>query len=100
MLFFMGTIALLAAFGDLRMIRGGALDGPRRLARHLWRMCFGLFIAAGSFLLGQMKFIPEPVRIVPLLFAVAVSPLVLLLYWMWRVRLRRNLRGMLTAQRA
>jgi hypothetical protein len=23
-------------------------------------MCFGLFVATGSFFLGQMKFIPEP----------------------------------------
>jgi hypothetical protein len=59
-----GTVMLLAAIGDLRAIRAGGLRGSRRLARHLWRMCFGLFIATGSFFLGQMKFIPEPVRIV------------------------------------
>jgi hypothetical protein len=61
-------------------------------------MSFGLFIASGSFLLGQMKFIPEPIRVVPLIFALAVSPLVLLLYWMWRVRLKQNLRGLMTAK--
>lgn len=98
MMFFMGTIVSLAAIGDARMIRVGRLQGTRRLARHLWRMCFGLFIASGSFLLGQMKFIPEPIRIVPLIFGLAVSPLVILLYWMWRVRLKRNLRGMMTAK--
>lgn len=97
MTFFMGTIVLLAAIGDVRMIRAGGIQGSRRLARHLWRMCFGLFIASGSFFLGQMKFIPEPVRIVPVIVALAVSPLVLLLYWMWRVRLKQNLRGMMTA---
>jgi len=68
------------------------------VARHLWRMCFSLYIASGSFFLGQMKFIPEPARNLPLLFVLAFSPLVLLLYWMWRVRLRRNLRGMMTAK--
>ena len=97
MLFFMGTIILLAAIGDVRVIRDGGIQGARRLARHLWRMCFGLFIASGSFFLGQMKVIPEPIRIVPLLVVLAISPLVVLLYWMWRVRLRRNLRGMMTA---
>ena len=60
-------------------------------------MCFGLFIASGSFLIGQMKFIPEPIRIVPLIVVLAISPLVMLLYWMWRVRLKQNLRGMMTA---
>jgi hypothetical protein len=98
MMFFMATIVLLAAIGDARMIRAGGVQGSRRLARHLWRMSFGLFIASGSFLLGQMKFIPEPIRNVPLIFILAVSPLVMLLYWMWRVRLKRNLRGMVTVK--
>ena len=94
MMFFMSTITLLAAVGDLRMLRAGGIQGTRRVARHLWRMCFGLFIASGSFFLGQMKFIPEPIRIVPLIMLLAVTPLVVLLYWMWRVRLRQNLRGL------
>ena len=98
MMFFMGTIVLLAAIGDVRMIRAGRIQGARRLARHLWRMSFGLFIASGSFLLGQMKFIPEPIRFVPVIVVLAVSPLVMLLYWMWRVRLKRNLSGMMTAK--
>ena len=98
MMFFMGTIVLLAAIGDVRMIRAGRIQGARRLARHLWRMSFGLFIASGSFFLGQMKFIPEPIRFVPVIVVLAVSPLVMLLYWMWRVRLKRNLSGMMTAK--
>jgi hypothetical protein len=98
MMFFMATILLLAAVGDARMIRAGGIQGTRRLARHLWRMCFGLFIASGSFFLGQMKFIPEPVRFVPLLVVLGVGPLVVLLYWMWRVRIKQNLRGTTTAK--
>lgn len=98
MILFMATIVLLAAIGDARMVRAGGIQGPRRLARHLWRMTFGLFIASGSFFLGQMKFIPEPIRILPLLIVLGISPLVVLLYWMWRVRLKQNLRGMMTAK--
>lgn len=100
MMFFMATIILLAAIGDLRMIRAGGIQGTRRVARHLWRMSFGLYIASGSFFIGQMQFIPEPIRIFPLLLAVGVSPLVVLLYWMWRVRLKQNLRGMMTRKPA
>jgi uncharacterized membrane protein len=88
-----GTVILFAAIGDLRAIRAGGLQGSRRLARHLWRMCFGLFIATGSFFLGQMKFIPEPVRFVPLLLALAFAPILFLFYWMWRVRVRGRLSG-------
>jgi len=88
-----GTVMLLAAIGDLRSIRAGGLRGTRRLARHLWRMCFGLFVATGSFFLGQMKFVPEPVRIVPLLLVLAFAPILFLFYWMWRVRVRGRLTG-------
>ena len=88
-----GTVILLAAFGDLRAIREGGLQGSRRLARHLWRMCFALFVATGSFFLGQMKFIPEPVRILPLILVLAFAPIPFLLYWMWRVRVRGRLSG-------
>ena len=98
MSFFLATVLLLAAIGDARMLRDGGIQGTRRLARHLWRMSFGLFIASGSFFIGQMKFIPEQIRSVPLVFGLGVSPLVILLYWMWRVRLKRNLRGLMTAK--
>ena len=100
MLFFMGTVLLLAAIGDLRMIWAGGIQGTRRLARHLWRMCFGLFIASGSFVaqLVMMKFMPAWMRSVPVIVALGAAPLVVLLYWMWRVRLRQNLRGLMTAK--
>ncbi len=95
MIFFIATICLLAAFGDLRMIREGGPRGTRRLTRHLWRMCFGLFIATGSFFLGQMQFVPAPMRVVPLLLVLAIAPLVLLLYWVGRVRLRGRVTGLI-----
>ena len=57
-------------------------------------MCFGLFVATGSFFLGQMQFIPEPVRIVPLLLVLAFAPILFLGYWMWRVRVRSRMSGM------
>lgn len=85
MMFIFGTVALLGALGDIRMIRAGGLQSAQRIARHLWRMCFSLFIASGSFFLGQAKVIPKPIRIFPLLAIPALLPLVLLLYWMVRV---------------
>jgi len=93
MIFFVGSIALLAAIGDWRLLLAGSITGARRIARHLWRMCFGLFIASGSFFFGQTKFLPKPLRIAPLLGALGVAPLIVLLYWMWRVRVRKRLQG-------
>lgn len=98
MVFFMSTIILLAAFGDARMIRAGGVRGTRRVARHLWRMCFGLFIATGSFVaqLVRMTFIPHWMRSLPVILFLSAGPLVVLVYWMWRVRLRQNIRGIMT----
>ena len=42
----LASVPLLAAVGDLRIVRSGMPRGGARLARHLWRMCFALFIAA------------------------------------------------------
>jgi uncharacterized membrane protein len=86
MMFLFGGVALLGALGDVRMILADGLQGAQRIARHLWRMCFSLFIASGSFFLGQAKVIPKPIRIVPLLAVPAMLPLVLLFYWLVRVR--------------
>ena len=86
MMFLFGTVATLGVLGDVRMMRAGGLQGAKRIARHLWRMCFSLFIASGSFFLGQAKVIPKPIRILPVLFFLALLPLVLLLYWLVRVR--------------
>jgi hypothetical protein len=91
MILFLGTVALLAGVGDLRLIRAGEIRGTKRIARHLWRMCFGLFVASGSFFLGQMRFFPRAVRIPWLLAIPALAPLVILVYWMWRVRIRGRL---------
>ena len=95
---FLSSVVLLAALGDARMIYDGGIQGARRLARHLWRMCFGLFIATGSFIaqLVRMTFMPDWTRSVPVILALAAGPLIVLLYWMWRVRLRQNLRGLRT----
>jgi uncharacterized membrane protein len=94
--FVFGVIALLASVGDFRVIRSGgvrAIRGTPRLARHLWRMCTALLIAAFSFFLGQAKVFPKPIRIFPLLVIPPLVVLVALLYWLWRVRVRRALRG-------
>ena len=93
-----GVVGLLAAAGDLRMMRSGPLQGARRLARHLWRMCFALFIAALSFFIGQAKVIPEPYRNRGLLALPVLAVLVTMLYWLWRVRRKRALRSMVAVR--
>ncbi|MDQ3819394.1 MAG: hypothetical protein M3362_17190, partial [Acidobacteriota bacterium] len=85
MLFFLGSVALLAAAGDIRMLLRGGVFGTKRIVRHLWRMCFALFIATGSFFIGQQKNFPLWLRGAKLLFILGVLPLLLLIYWLFRV---------------
>lgn len=85
--FFMGSVMLLAAAGDIRMLMRGGLFGTQRIVRHLWRMCYGWFIATGSFFIGQAnRVFPAFVRESHVLFIPAILPLVLLIFWVVRVR--------------
>ena len=83
--FFMGSVMLLAAAGDIRMLVRGGVFGAKRIVRHLWRMCFGLFVATGSFFLGQQQVFPAWLRGSPALFVPALLPLALLIFWLFRV---------------
>ena len=85
--FMFGAVALLAALGDIRMMRAGGLQGSRRIARHLWRMCFALFIAAASLFLGQPQVFPGALRRSGLLPIPVLLVLLLMFYWMARLRL-------------
>jgi hypothetical protein len=83
--FVLGSIATLAAGLDLRMILRGGISGAPRIARHLWRMCFALFFATGSFFLGQQKVMPVFMHGSPILIALGIAPLLLMIYWLRRV---------------
>jgi uncharacterized membrane protein len=88
--FIWGSVALLSAAGDVRMLaRGGVFFGSQRIVRHLWRMCLGLFIATGSFFLGQQKVFPASLRGLKVWFVPAFLPLLLLIFWLFRVWLTK-----------
>ena len=87
-LFLFGMVGLGGGKSDLKVIRNGGLGGTARLRRHLWRMCLSLFIATGSFFLGQAQVFPAPVRDSGLLAVPVFAVLAAMLYWLWRVRAR------------
>ena len=87
--FVFAIIAALAAVLDLRMIRRGGVAGTPRLTRHLWRMCTGLFVAVGSFVLGQPQVFPVGIRNSGLLVVPPVLVVLALGYWLLRVPLLR-----------
>jgi len=86
MYFFLGSIALLAAAGDVRMLIRGGISGTQRLVRHLWRMCFALFIASGSIFIARPHLFPALFRKTGLLFLLGIGPLLLMIFWLVRVR--------------
>jgi hypothetical protein len=84
--FFFGTLALLCAAGDVRRLVWGPFSQTQRLVRHLWRMCFGWFIATVSFFLGQQRIFPAWLRHSHIQVALAFLPLLFLVFWFVRVR--------------
>jgi hypothetical protein len=84
--FFMGSVAVLAIAGDVRMLVRGGISGTPRIARHLWRMCFALFIAAASIFLARQQLFPELLRKIGALVFLSVLPLLLMIFWLLRIR--------------
>lgn len=86
---FNATLLLLGGIGDVVFLLRRTLTGPQRLVRHLWRMCFALFLATGSFFLGQQDAMPMAARGSPVLVALAFAPFAFLAFWVFRVRFAR-----------
>jgi uncharacterized membrane protein len=87
------AVTTIAAFGDLKLVLRGGISGAQRIARHVWRSCFGLFVSSGSLFLGQMQVFPVWLRHTPVLYVLALAPLPFLVFWMLRVRLSKQWRG-------
>ena len=84
--FIFGFIALLATVGDIRMLVRKGIAGTQRLARHLWRMCFALFIAAASIFLARQQLFPALLQRTGVLVFLSILPLLLMIFWLVRVR--------------
>jgi hypothetical protein len=91
--FFLGSVAVLAATGDVRMLVRRGISGTQRIARHLWRMCFALFIAAASIFLARQQIFPALLRKTGALFFLSFLPLMLMIFWLIRVRFTNAYNG-------
>lgn len=78
-------IAGLAALLDLIVILRGRIASVHRIARHLWRMCAALAIAAAAFFLGQPDYFPPSVRGTLVVFVPPLAALGLMVFWLLRV---------------
>lgn len=78
-------VAAACALADLSVILRRGIAGRQRIARHLWRMCLGFFVAVGSFFPGQLPFFPEWVQNIEpfiLLFVPVFSVIGVMLVWL------------------
>ena len=91
--YIVGSFATFAAALDLKVILRGGISGVPRIARHLWRMCTALFFATGSFFIGQQKVMPAFMHGSPILFALGLAPLVVMIFWLIRVRFAKQFRS-------
>lgn len=96
-LYGISTAMALAAASDLSAVLRRGLVGAQRIARHLWRMCFGLFIAVGSFAAQGARVLPPDTRLPLLLVSVALI-LGAMFYWLVRVLLTRWVEKTVIAQ--
>lgn len=85
---FLGSIAVLSAMGDIRLLVRGGISGTQRIARHLWRMCFAFFIAAGSIFLARQHLFPTILRKTGTLYLLTFMPLILMVFWLIRIRFK------------
>jgi hypothetical protein len=83
--YFFAVVTAIAAALDLKMIINRGVAGSQRIVRHLWRMCFPMFMATAAFFLGQAKLLPEPIRKIEYLAIPVVIVLLSMLYWIIRV---------------
>lgn len=89
-------IVAMAAIGDARLVWTGGTTGARRIGRHLWRMCLGFTLAVGSaFTTGLPRLLPKTVDLPIIVFFIPqLSSLVLMIFWMIRVRFTSWYKGL------
>jgi uncharacterized membrane protein len=86
--FVFGGVALIGAMLDARMLLANGINGKHRIARHLWRMCFAMYMATSAFFLGQAKLFPDILRNGWLLSVPVVLVVLSMLYWLTRTLFR------------
>ncbi len=88
--FVFGSIALLFAASDVRMLVRGGVAGAQRVKRHLWRMSLAFLFALASGYPGQLRLFPKAWRDTNLLFVPHVLVAGAMVWWMVRISRRKR----------
>lgn len=87
--FVFGSIALLFAVADMRMILRGGVAGAQRIARHLWRMSLALLFTLASGYPGQARLFPQAWRESGLMYVPHILVAGSMIFWMVRTLRKR-----------
>lgn len=78
--YFFAFVATIAALFDIRqMVK--KISNLQLLVRHVWRMCFAMFIAYASFFIGQRDVFPEQIQQSILLSVPVIVVVLMMFYW-------------------
>jgi uncharacterized membrane protein len=91
--FVFGSFALVAAALDFRMLLRNGVAGAHRIARHLWRMCFGLLITSLSFFQGTRIDFPQALRRTHVLLVPTLIVAIAIIFWLCRVFFAKAYKG-------
>jgi hypothetical protein len=95
--FFLAGIAGVAAVNDFGILLRKHLSDKHRIAQHLWRMCIGFFIAAGSAFTGPGAGIfPDALRDSGILSLPELAIILLMLFWLLRILFGKERRAAVT----
>ncbi len=89
----LAAVAALLGLLDLKVIFAGSVTQVSRTLRHLWRMCLGLFVATGSFFIGQQGDMPAFMQGSPILLLLGFAPLLAIIAWLFAVPRHRRREG-------
>ncbi len=81
----------LAALFDLKLIIQRGITGTPRISRHVWRMGLALWVAVGSFFLGQQRVMPESIQGSSLLTIPPLAVFAVIAFWLVKLRLAKFL---------
>lgn len=88
---FLAGMGFVAVAGDATLLWRLSLSERHRIARHLWRMCLGFFIAAGSAFTGPgAAAFSETVRQSGVLTLPELAILLIMVFWLARTLFARS----------
>jgi len=86
--FFFALLSAIALIGDIRLLICKGLTHGHRLARHIWRMCFALYLAIGSFFGQGAKALPETISQSVLIEAPEPLILLIMIFWLLKTAIK------------